>query len=249
MFSKLVSASRAVFLLVAAACAESTDPGALVVDRVELSATTVAIGPNLTQTLIATARAANGAIVPGRTVDWISSDDAIVTVTDAGEIRGIAFGSGTITATVDGKSATANVAVIPTQAAHLAGTWRMTSFDGLTVPAPYVILLNEPVGDKIVARVEIRLDSAKKTLTTAGLYQRFYYFTELHDDVVVIKYGWGDHGTFTLGANVPVAVTLTSEYIQNVFTPGQVTSDGRLSLSEELWLSEPRRATIWSRGS
>jgi hypothetical protein len=238
----------AAFLVLAASCGDSAGPdNLLVVDHVQLSVSSLTLGPNASHTLVATPRASNGAAVPGRSIIWSSSDNDIATVSASGDVTAIALGTGTITATVDGKSANASVAVIPKEAAHLAAGWRMESFDGHVVPAAYAIFYDEPVGDRIIAKVEIRLDSAIKTLGSDARYERRYYFTELHDDVEMYKYLWGDHGTFTLGATMPVPVTLTSEYIENLFTPGHVTSDGRVALNEELWVGEARRATVWVR--
>lgn len=238
--------ARAALPILFVACSDAGAPEPLVVDHVELSASSVRLPPNGSTTLTAVPRTASGSVVPGRTVTWTSSDDAIATVA-AGQINGIAFGVVTVTATVDGKSADASVAVVPTEAAHLAAAWRMESFDGKTLPAAYALFYDEPVGDRIIGVVEIRLDSARKLMAADRTYQRGYCFTELHDDVPMFRYCWGDHGLFTLGADVPVSLTLTSEYIQNLTTPGHVTTDGRLALNEELWIGEARHATIWAR--
>jgi hypothetical protein len=239
---------RAPVLLLAVACADPAGPDVpLVVDRVELSSTSLVLGPGASQVLTATPRAANGAVVPGRSIAWNSDVDTVVMVSATGEVRGVSLGTGTITATVDGKSAQANVSVIPTVPQHLAPAWRMESFDGHALPAAYAIFYDEPVGDRIIAKVEIRLDSATKAMTATATYERRYWFTELHDDVPAYKYMWGDHGRFVLGGNVPVPLTLTSEYIENLVTGGTVRSDGRLALSEELWIGEARRATLWVR--
>ena len=236
------------FLATLAACGDSAGPDTpLVVDRVELSATSVTLSPSATQLLTAIPRAANGSVVAGRTFTWHSDDAAIVTVTAGGEIKGVALGTGTITASVDGKSAAATVSVIATQPVHLAAIWRLESFDGHATPSAYLILHDEPVGDRIIAKVEIRLDSATKTMASDATYQRRYYFTELHDDVVKLKYLWGDHGRFAIGGTAPVPLTLTSEYIQNLVTSGRVTADGRLALTEQLWLGDDARSTMWVR--
>ena len=235
-------------LLAALACGDPNGPAdPLVVDRVELSSSSLSLGPGATQVLVATPRAANGAVVPGRAIHWNSDASSVVTVSPTGEIKGVSLGTGTITASVDGKSAQAAVSVIPTVPGHLAASWRMESFDGHALPAVYAVFYDAPVGDSVIARVDIRLDSATKTMRTTATYERRYWFTELHDGTIVYRYMWGDHGTFVLGGNVPVPLTLTSEYIQNLMTPGNVRADGRLALSEELWLGETRRATLWVR--
>lgn len=244
---RTVTSLRAAVLLLAAACADPAGPDVpLIVDRVELSSISLALGPGASQALIATPRAANGAVVPGRSIAWTSDANTVVTVS-AGEVTGVSLGTGRITASVDGKSAQATVSVIPTAPQHLAAAWSMESFDGHALPAAYAIFYDEPVGDRIIAKVEIRLDSATKAMTGTATYERRYWFTELHDDVPAYTYMWGDHGRFVLGGNVPVPLTLTSEYIENLMTPGSVRSDGRLALSEELWIGEARRATLWVR--
>ena len=129
----------------------------------------------------------------------------------------------------------------------LAGNWRMMSFDGLTVPATYAEFFDEPVGDRIVEHVIIRLDSATKVMRPDSTYERRYFFGELHDGVLVIQYLWGDHGTFTVGAGAANAIHLTSEYIQNLDTPGIIASSGELHLTEELWIGETPRSTIWAQ--
>lgn len=129
----------------------------------------------------------------------------------------------------------------------LEGNWGMTSFDGLSVPATYAEFFDEPVGDRIVEHVIIRLDSAGKIMRADSTYERRYFFSELHDGVVVIRYLWGDHGTFTVGVGAADAIHLVSEYIQNLDTPGTIAASGELHLSEELWIGETPRATVWTQ--
>jgi hypothetical protein len=235
-------------LALVVACEEISAPGgALPVASIDLSSTSLAVGPALSATLVATPKAADGTTVTGKEIAWSTSDPAIATVSQAGSVTGVAFGVATVTASVDGKSAQASVSVVPTNAGHLAASWRMDSFSGKTVPAAYRLYFDEPVGDEIIAKVEIRLDSAHKIMTGAGTYQRQYCFTELHDDVAAYKYCWGDHGKFALSAQLPVSLTLTSEYIQNLFSAGIVAQDGRLTLNESLWVQEELHATVWVR--
>lgn len=127
----------------------------------------------------------------------------------------------------------------------LEGNWRMLSFDGMTVPATYAEFFDEPVGDRIIEHVIIRLDSAVKVMRADSTYERRYSFSELHDGVLVIQYFWGDHGTFSVGVGAADAIHLVSEYIQNLDTPGTIASTGELHLSEELWIGETPRATVW----
>lgn len=244
-----MSGSKRSYLIVLALVVACDDPAApdTTIHRVDLSTSAIIIGPGERVQLTATPRTAAGTPVTDRQVTWSVQPAGIATVSAAGLLEGLAFGAALLTASVDDKSATASINVVPTAPRHLAAAWRMESFDGLTVPATYALFFDEPVGGGIVGRVEIRLDSATKVMTEAATYQRRYCFTELHDNVVMYRYCWGDHGTFTLGNALPVSLRLTSEYIQNLFTPGQVMGDGRLTLSEELWIGETRRTTIWTR--
>ena len=62
--------------------------------------------------LTATAFDAAGSVVAGRAVSWSSGNEAAATVDNAtGRVRGVAPGSATVTATVDGRSASTVVAV------------------------------------------------------------------------------------------------------------------------------------------
>jgi hypothetical protein len=78
----------------------------------------VTIAPNpatvpagATVALAATARDAGGAVLTGRHVGWQSAHPAVATVDSTGLVRGVAAGSATITATVDGIPGTATVQV------------------------------------------------------------------------------------------------------------------------------------------
>lgn len=75
--------------------------------------TTVRVGNSVQ--LTATLRAANNAVLTGRTITWASSDPAIATVNASGRVTGVAASSQfvTITATSEGRSGTAKVIVDP----------------------------------------------------------------------------------------------------------------------------------------
>src|SRR5918993_5136712 len=63
--------------------------------------------------LTATPRDANGNALTSRTVAWSTSNTSIATVSNAGLVAGVSSGSVTITATVDGKTGTRALNVIP----------------------------------------------------------------------------------------------------------------------------------------
>jgi hypothetical protein len=215
------------------------------VASVELSQSTLTIGPSQSGMLTAVARDASGRILVGREVSWTTEDATVATVS-AGNVLAIGYGATTVIASVEGTTAEATVTVTATQAAHLAGWWRMHSFDDKTIPAAYWYEEDTPLGDGTFADVEIRLDSARMQMRDDGVYPyRQYCFSELHDAVVQFRYCWGDHGRFTLPQ--PGTLSLVSEYIQNLTTAGTVTTVGNLALVEQIVTQETPRATVWHR--
>jgi hypothetical protein len=83
-------------------------------------AATIAIPSGSTQ-LIATARDTSGRLIPNPTINWASSAPLIATVNSTGLVTGLAVGSASITATVDGQVATAAITVtlVPNSSAPL----------------------------------------------------------------------------------------------------------------------------------
>ena len=84
---------------------------AVPVASVTLSASTVRVGRGDETQLTATPRDSTGAPLAGRTVAWTTSSAATATVSDSGRVAGRAYGTATITATSEGKSAGAQVTV------------------------------------------------------------------------------------------------------------------------------------------
>ncbi len=76
---------------------------------VSLSTTTIAVGQ--TTNAAATLRDASANVLTGRTVSWSSSNNDVATVTAAGIVTGVAFGSANITATAEGQSGQAALTV------------------------------------------------------------------------------------------------------------------------------------------
>jgi hypothetical protein len=72
--------------------------------------------------LVAMPRDAGGADLPGRAIAWSSGDPGIATVSPAGVVTGVTIGSTLITATSEGKSGQATVAVVAGPATQLVFT-------------------------------------------------------------------------------------------------------------------------------
>jgi len=73
------------------------------------SADTLAVGES--KQLVATPKDAQGSALTGRTITWTSSRTGVATVSASGLVNAIAAGSATITATVEGKTATSAIIV------------------------------------------------------------------------------------------------------------------------------------------
>jgi uncharacterized protein YjdB len=89
------------------------------VSLVRVVPSTATVQTGLTITLAAEALDASGAEVIGRPVNWASSNSAIASVSAAGQVTGVAVGSATITATIDGIPGTATVTVTSVPAASV----------------------------------------------------------------------------------------------------------------------------------
>ena len=81
------------------------------VASVVLSPSSVALNVGGTATLVATVRDAAGATLANRSVSWSSSNAAVAQVNAAGSVVALTPGSATITATSEGRNATALVVV------------------------------------------------------------------------------------------------------------------------------------------
>lgn len=81
------------------------------VASVTLDRVTVSLEEGDATTLVATARDADGIVVPGRVVQWTTSNVAVAQVGVFGEVSAVKVGSTRVTARVDGSTATADVSV------------------------------------------------------------------------------------------------------------------------------------------
>lgn len=81
------------------------------VAQVALTPTTAAVFVGGQVQLSAAARDAAGNVLPGRPVTWATSDAFVAVVSSTGLVTGLNAGTATVTATIDGKQATATVTV------------------------------------------------------------------------------------------------------------------------------------------
>src|SRR3989440_89564 len=129
------------------------DPSPPPVASVSVAPGAVTLTVGGTVSLVATLTDANGNTLAGRAITWASSNAGVATVSGTGRVRGVPAGWGTITATSEGQSGSATVAVTvsataPGTVSDLAVaattdssvTLRFTEVDGGTgAPASYDI--------------------------------------------------------------------------------------------------------------
>jgi uncharacterized protein YjdB len=92
------------------------------VATVELSPSSPAIVVGGTSQLTATLKDVSGNVLTGRTVEWKSDADLVASVSPSGLVTSKSIGTANITATAEGKSATAKVTVTPVPVASVAIT-------------------------------------------------------------------------------------------------------------------------------
>jgi hypothetical protein len=81
---------------------------------------TATLVPGQSRSFSAVAKDAAGNVLTGRTVDWSTSDAAVVTATAGGVATGAGGGTADVIATVEGKAGSAHVTVVPQVAARVA---------------------------------------------------------------------------------------------------------------------------------
>jgi uncharacterized protein YjdB len=87
--------------------------GSVAVASVSVSPTSANLTVGGTASFTATLRDAAGNVLSGRVVGWSSSDQAVATVSQSGQMTAVGAGSATITATAEGQTGTATVTVAP----------------------------------------------------------------------------------------------------------------------------------------
>lgn len=121
------------------------------VASVAIAPSAVSLVAGQTTTLVATPKDAGGNALNGRSVTWNSSVPTVATVSQTGVVTAIAPGAATITATSEGKSATAGVTVTAVPAASVTVTPAATTLiQGAT--APLSATVKDAAGNVLVGR-------------------------------------------------------------------------------------------------
>lgn len=95
-------------------------PPPVPVASVSITTSSASVQKGQTLQLTVETKDASGNSLPGRTVSWSSSSEAIATVTQSGVVSGLAVGSVTVTALSEGKSASTAIQVTPVPPTKLA---------------------------------------------------------------------------------------------------------------------------------
>lgn len=144
-------------------------PPAVASVRVEPATASVAVGR--TSTLVARAFDAQGGELPGRSTVWNSSDPGIVTVSTTGAITGVAVGGPvTVTATIEGEEASAQVSVVNAAVATVnVSPPASTIAVGSTVQLQAV--LRDDAGNVLTGRAVLwsTSDATRATVSGTGL--------------------------------------------------------------------------------
>lgn len=119
-----------------------SDPPPATVDRVAISSSTTTVEEGATEPYVATAYDAQNNVIVGRGVVWTVQDSSIATVDAAGAVTALRPGTTSVTARVDGKSATAAVNVEANYPFELVYGNVVTGTD----PALFALDIRDPAG-------------------------------------------------------------------------------------------------------
>jgi hypothetical protein len=146
---------------------DSSGPPA--VATVDVSAASdIAVGQ--TVQLTATPRDASGTALSGRTVTWSSSNATAATVSNSGVVAGVAAGATTITATIEGKTGTRDITVLPPPVVTVTVTAAQTTLQtGTTTQATAVT--RDGAGNVLTGRTVTwaTSDPAVASISNSGL--------------------------------------------------------------------------------
>jgi hypothetical protein len=119
--------------LIFSACDSSpSGPAEPVVASVTITPSDPAIVAGQTVQLTATARAADGTTIPGKTFTWQSQNAAVASVSGSGLVTGVQAGTATVSASVDGRSGQVTVVVTAPSPVVVAGVTPATLEAGVT---------------------------------------------------------------------------------------------------------------------
>jgi len=138
---------------------------ALPVATVTLTPTVLTVAVGASGALTVALADANGGVLTGRVVTWSSANTSVATVSASGIISGVAVGTTTVTATSEGRSATASVTVTPNSAVTFTLSGRVVEAAG----TPGVVGARVTAQDGNAAVVATTTTDATGNWSLAGL--------------------------------------------------------------------------------
>ncbi len=190
------------------------------VASVRVAPATASIVINAVQQFTASALDADGNVLTGRPVTWSSTNAAAATVSAAGLVTGVAQGSATIVATVEGKSATA--AVVVTAPAVSSVTVSPSTASVITgATQPFTATLRDAAGVLLPGREVSWTTSGPEiaTISSTGLLTAV-----AAGSVTVTATSEGKSGTATVLVTNPPVATVTVSPTSAAMLPGEQLS-------------------------
>jgi uncharacterized protein YjdB len=132
---------------------------------VSITPNTGTVFVNASRDLVATVRDSAGALLAGRLVQWRSSDNTILVVSNTGRVRAIAPGNATITAIVESVSGTASFVVAPVPVAAVVVGAPSSMLPGQTAQASVSVL---GAGGEILTGRTVVWTSSTPTVATVS---------------------------------------------------------------------------------
>ena len=196
-----------------------------------------------TTQLTADVRDATGAPLSGRVIVWSSSDASIASVTSQGVVTAVAPGSATISASVDGQSASVSVIVAARPAsAVILSPGQVTIFSGQVLQLS--ALVTDDRGQLLTGRFVSYFSSSSQiaTVSSSGLVTGVSAGTVT---ITATSEGASGTATVTVAAEPVASVTVTpSTANMSVGQPLQLTAVARSASGQVLSLSG--RTVTWS---
>lgn len=138
-------------VVVAVACTTDTSVGPDTIASLAVSPDSTDVIVGTTRQLTAVVHDANGVPFVGVPTAWASGNPGIATVSATGLVSGVAFGTTTISATVESLTATAKITVVPPPSIALSATTvTFTAVAGGPDPAPQTVAVTNGGGSSLV---------------------------------------------------------------------------------------------------
>jgi hypothetical protein len=172
----------------------------------------------LTTQLTATPRDANGNVLTGRTVTWVSSSPGVATVSATGLVTALVLGTTTITATCDTRTAQAQITVVLVPVASVTVSPASLGMS-LTETAQLTAVLRDGSGNVLTGRVVTWSSNASTVVSVdnAGLVRANAVGVAVITATSETRSGVANITVLTAGAGEPVYSASNPDHVLHVF--------------------------------